>query len=142
MSFLFSNFHMIKYPSPIRNGISPNDHAPPSSLMAPSHIIKPRPTMVHTTPRRTSERRRIPRVAGASNSAGTGWPFSTIIRIVRCRIRVAIIENIPIITTIATGAPNMDKNTIATIGIATKLRICSRSASSSLSFPSMMMPCL
>ena len=125
MSFLFSNFHTIKYPSPIRNGISPNDHAPPSqSFTAESQIMRPRPTMVQTTPRRTSERRRMPRVAGASSSAGTGCPFSTIIRIVRCRIRVAIIENIPIITTIATGAPNMDRNTIATIGIATKLRIC------------------
>ena len=32
-------------------------------------------------------------------------------------------ENIPIMITIATGAPNMDKNTIATIGMAIKLRI-------------------
>src|SRR5205814_8931214 len=59
---------------------------------------------------------------------------------VRCRIRVDISEIIPIIRTIATGAPNMDKNTIATIGIATKSRIFSRSGSSFLSV-SIMIPC-
>src|SRR5205814_9919586 len=60
---------------------------------------------------------------------------------VRCRIRVDISEIIPIIRTIATGAPNMDKNTIATIGIAIKSRIFSRSGSSFLSV-SIMIPCL
>ena len=121
MSFLFSNFHMIKYPSPIRNGISPNDHAPPSqSFTAASHIIKPKPTMVHTTPRRTSERLRTARVAGASNSAGTGCPFSTSIRMVRCRLRLTRRENIPIKITIRTGAPNIDRKTIPTSGITSE----------------------
>src|SRR5436190_3635726 len=60
---------------------------------------------------------------------------------VHCRIRVDISEIIPIIRTIATGAQNMDKNTIATIGIAIKSRIFSRSGSSFLSV-SIMIPCL
>src|SRR5438477_10473340 len=51
-------------------------------------------------------------------------------------------ENMPIIITMATGAPNMDKNTIATMGMAMKSRIFSRSASSSLSPVSMVIPCL
>src|SRR5438045_5106068 len=60
---------------------------------------------------------------------------------VRCRIRVDISEIIPIIRTVATGARNIDKHTIATIGIAIKSRIFSRSGSSFLSV-SIMIPCL
>jgi len=50
------------------------------------------------------------------------------------------IVNIPIIITISTGAPNIDRNTIATIGIAMKSRIFRRSASSSLSSVSIVIP--
>ena len=51
----------------------PNDHTPPSqSLTAPSQTIRPKPTIVQITPRRTSERRRTRRTSGASSSAGTG----------------------------------------------------------------------
>ena len=121
MSFLFSSFHMIKYPSPIRNGISPNDHAPPSqSLTAASQTIRPRPTMVHTTPRRTSERLRTERAASTNNSAGTDYPFSTNIRIVHCQLRLTMIENMPIKITIRTGAPNIDRKTIPTSGIISR----------------------
>src|SRR5207302_835440 len=53
--------------------IGPNDHTPPSqSLTAPSQTIRPKPTIVQITPRRTSERRRTRRTSGASSSAGTG----------------------------------------------------------------------
>ena len=48
--------------------------------------MTPKPTMRRTTPRRMSERARTTG-GGAKRAAGTGWPFSTIVRTVRCRER-------------------------------------------------------
>ena len=108
----------------------------------------PTPTAIRTIPRRRSYHGRNPVAAETaagveSNAGGIGWPFSTIIRTVRCNERVLAQLLNMMTATIATGKPNTVSRAMATSG-TTSLGISPWSPSSDsasfLSFPSMVIP--
>src|SRR5438105_15905704 len=83
------------------------------------NIIRATPAANSTMPRRKSYQGRNGAPAGeASNSGGTGCPFSTIVRTVRCSERAFAQLTNMITATMATGAPKTESIAMIAIGIA------------------------